>query len=456
MGALPQLPDSLWGEDDRSARDRIAPYDKDGMIARHHAELGAAIEPAIEQIAAHFWDYFLALPHMRPHLAPFTPDYRAKRIARTAEYTRLKFRDPFNDEWCKIAARQVAEARKVGTPVSALLASYNWGHSRGLKALREQVAGDLDRYMLFADISNRLATVENEAMLSWLGNFEARIAREARQKQSFRFKKLLAEVVENGAALGTSLKQQADGALATAREMVGRTTEVAAAATQSASAMREAAQTASGLMHAIETARGEADATGAIANRAADQSREAMTMAQAFSEHTQSIESVLALIRDIAGQTNLLALNATIEAARAGDAGRGFAVVAQEVKSLANQTARATDDIAAKIAAIQSASRATVDANGVIFRTIADVRESAERIQAVIGAQAHTVASITAAVDETALAADTISSTLGAIREGTGAVATDLTQVQQGFTGLNQQLAHLSQRAIEFTASVER
>ena len=80
----------------------------------------------------------------------------------------------------------------------------------------------------------------------------------------------------------------------------------------------------------------------------------------------EAIESILSLIRDIAGQTNLLALNATIEAARAGDAGRGFAVVAQEVKSLASQTARATDDITTKITAIQQATRQTVEANGSI------------------------------------------------------------------------------------------
>src|SRR4029453_11797602 len=247
-------------------------------------------------------------------------------------------------------------------------------------------------------------------------------------------------VVERTASGSRRVKGQASEASQAARGMLGKTSEVAAAAEQSAVAMREAAQTAAGLSMAIRGARREVEVAAGVATKAGEQASKAVEVSQALSSHVEAIESILGLIRDIAGQTNLLALNATIEAARAGAPARGFAVVPQEVKSLASQTARATDDITAKISAITAATRQTVEANSSIQGTVEEVQSSADRIRQAMELQAQTVTMITAAVDETALAADSMSSTIAAIRSDTENVAQDIDEVEQGFGRFSEQI----------------
>ena len=124
------------------------------------------------------------------------------------------------------------------------------------------------------------------------------------------------------------------------------------------------------------------------------------------------------------------------------------------MKSLANQTARATDDIAAKIAAIQSATKGTVDTNASIRDTVMEVQASADRIRTAMEVQAQTVTAITAAVDETALAADSMSATIGTIREDTKGVADEIDTLQQEFGEIDERLVQLKDAAGSFSASV--
>jgi methyl-accepting chemotaxis protein len=429
-------------------------YDWDESIEATAREFSALISDDFAAIAQVFWDHYLRHPATVQVRDYYTEERMREQIASSIDYTRAKYENPYGEQWVGMARSHAESSFKGGVPLSPQLSSLAASHKATIEAIERRVGGDVQRMRRYCDIVQRLALVEADLLSTHVTILATERASRARRKSANKFRESIVQSIDATAELGTRIREQAGRTSASARSMIGKTAEVAAAAEQSALAMREAAQTAAGLIRAIEDARGEVEAAADIATRASAQAGEAVATSEALSEHAKSIESILGLIRDVAGQTNLLALNATIEAARAGDAGRGFAVVAQEVKSLANLTARATDDIAAKIAAIQSATKSTVDTTASIRATVNEVQESALRIRFAMEAQAQTVTAITAAVDETALAADAMSHTIATIREDTEGVASEMGTLAQDVSDVDDRLGGLKGAADDFSASV--
>ena len=407
----------------------------------------AAIEGHERALTDAFWSHYNAF---LPESQRVSGDMLVRMHATGADYGRAKFGNPASQLWADIACDFAWMTFTSGHDVALTLSAYAASHRLTRTLVKQYYANDAEKRGAAHDAIFTLGLIEAELLTATIGELRAREVRVNRAEQVDVFQLNIAANVGEASKLGGHLRAQASGAAAATRGMLGKASEVAAAAEQSAAAMRDAAHTAAGLIRAIEEARGEVEIASDVASRAAVQAAEAVSVSSTLSDTAQSIESILGLIRDVAGQTNLLALNATIEAARAGDAGRGFAVVAQEVKSLASQTARATDDIAGKIAAIQAATRSTVHTTGSIRDIVGEVHASAQRIRRAMDDQAQTVTTITAAVDETALAADTMSSTIAAIRVDTENVASEIDALEGGFESVNAKLGALEAAAGDY------
>ena len=236
-------------------------------------------------------------------------------------------------------------------------------------------------------------------------------------------------VVDGVSSAAGQMQSSAQSMSATAEETQRQATAVAAASEQASTNVQTVASAAEELSSSIaEISRQVAESTK-IAGKAVEDAGRTNNKVQMLAEAAQKIGDVVKLINDIAGQTNLLALNATIEAARAGEAGKGFAVVASEVKSLATQTAKATEEIGAQINAIQGATGEAVHAIKEIGETIGRVNEIATTIAAAVEEQGAATQEIARNVQQASKGTAEVSSNIAGVTQAatdTGRVANEV------------------------------
>jgi methyl-accepting chemotaxis protein len=229
---------------------------------------------------------------------------------------------------------------------------------------------------------------------------------------------------------------------------------VASAAGQASAGIQTVAAAAEELSVSVAEIGRQVQQSATMTGRAADDARRTDSVVRALADGAQKVGDVVGLISSIAGQTNLLALNATIEAARAGDAGRGFAVVASEVKSLAQQTAKATQQIETQISHIQDATAEAVQAIRGIAGTIEEVSGIAAAIAAAVEEQGAATAEIARNVQQAASNTQDVTRNIAGVSQDASDTGAAATQVLTSAAGLSKQASSLSGEVDVFVTAV--
>ncbi|MBF0560449.1 MAG: HAMP domain-containing protein [Alphaproteobacteria bacterium] len=292
-----------------------------------------------------------------------------------------------------------------------------------------------------AEAQKKRAEIERkEAMNELAGSFEASV-------------KGIVQIVSSSA---TELQASAQSLSSVAEETVRQSTAVAAASEQASANVQTVASAADELASSITEISRQVTQSVKVSRGAVEQAGRVNVMVQGLADAAQKIGAVVQLINDIASQTNLLALNATIEAARAGDAGKGFAVVANEVKSLANQTAKATGEISGQIAAVQSATQESVQAIKSISTTIDEISEIGGAIAAAVEQQGAATREIARNVEEASAGTGEVSRNIAGVNESSAETGRASSQVLEAARELSVQSEHLRDDVDKFIAYIRK
>jgi methyl-accepting chemotaxis protein len=316
----------------------------------------------------------------------------------------------------------------------------------------DEVGAMASTVQIFKDNAVRIKGLEMaEAETQGRAAAERRAAMESLAKD---FERSVNGIVRSVSTAAAGMQTTAQSMTATASDASARAATVGAASQSASDNVGTVAAAAEELSSSVAEISRQVTRSSEIASKAVGDAERTNATVQVLSTGAEKIGEVVKLIHSIAAQTNLLALNATIEAARAGESGRGFAVVASEVKALANQTAKATEEISAQVAAMQTSTSDAVKAISGITETIAQMSEITVSISTSIEQQGDATREIARNIQQVAAGSSEISAHIGGVTTAASATGTAATDVLTNARELDNQSGMLRSAVDGFLAKV--
>jgi methyl-accepting chemotaxis protein len=395
--------------------------DDDSISLRR--EIWQLLAPNIDRIAE---NYFELSNRIAPFYRETLPKHRERRKQLILDYTQRLFENPLDEQWVADTKDRVEAEVSVGYDMRARFVIAQSILSELHLILAKRYRYSARRALELADVASRLLMLDTANSVALHHHVEVRKAR-------FQAKQLDSAIIEFGEAV-ESVRQSVTNAVVSLTNMSNRLAGLADSAADNAHTGACAAETAAidvnhmagstaELTTSIAEISRQAEGSAAKAGEAASSATNMTMTIESLSRAVSEIGSVVGLIAKIASQTNLLALNATIEAARAGEMGKGFAVVALEVKSLAQQTSMATDQIGDRVVSIQETTKKSSRDIAFTAGKIQEIAEISRILQSAVVEQAAATNSIAAGIRHTSVHAKTASDVLKS-------VASDMTDTQ--------------------------
>jgi methyl-accepting chemotaxis protein len=353
----------------------------------------------------------------------------------------------------------------VGVVAVAVLGALGWWFSMSItrplarlnRVMEDVSKGNLDNDVPLTDRADEIGAMaqsldvfktnalERREMMRQQEAEAARKTAEAERVRAAttRFQREVGQILDVLASSSTELEATASTLSATATETSHQTDNVASASEQASANTQTVAASTEELAASIHDVSAQVEKAAGIAERADQEARGAMTKVEEVQTGADAVTRVIQLISDIAEQTNLLALNATIEAARAGEAGKGFAVVANEVKTLATQTARATQEVSTEIERMRGSVRLAVPAMEQVAEIVRQMNEISGVVASTTTEQAAATEEITRNVQQAAQGAQEVAGNVQGLREGAQSSSAGAEQVLASAGSLAQQANEL-------------